>query len=530
MIFSFLNSRFFLVFFSPFILGTSTVFSFQPFNYSYINFLIIPALFLITTYVKKKSKNTYRKKPYLFNLFLVGYMFGVGFFLTGTYWISHSLTFDENFKFLVPISLIGLPLFLGFFFGVGNLIAGPFLKNNFTSILLFSSSLALMDFLRAIIFTGFPWNLWAYTWSWTPETLQLLPVIGFFSFNLFCIIIYCSPLLLIFNKRFSYTTFIFVVTIFFGNYIYGSSIIKKNNENLEKLDLNTQNSIFTKIISPSFDLKYNLSNNDISENISKLIRYSAPEKDKKTLFVWPEGVFTGYNFEQITQYKSMFEKAFSENHLILFGVNTLDTKQSKNNVFNSLIIVNNKFDVLFKYNKIKLVPFGEFLPFEKITNKLGLKKITEGYGSFSKGGEGKIFLLDKLKLLPLICYEIIFPELSQNQEQKNLIVNISEDAWFGKSIGPNQHLAKAIFRSVENNVFLVRSANKGFSAFIDNKGVIKKVLRPDEVGVIELEVPLINNLQIKYEINLIFFILLFTCAFVFIIFKKNENKKLFIYK
>ena len=80
MIFSFLTSRFFLVFLFPFILGISTVFSFQPYNFSYINFFIIPALFLVTTYVQKKSKNIYRKKPYLLNIFLIGYVFGFGFF------------------------------------------------------------------------------------------------------------------------------------------------------------------------------------------------------------------------------------------------------------------------------------------------------------------------------------------------------------------------------------------------------------------------------------------------------------------
>ena len=80
MIFHFLTSRIFLVFMLPFTLGTLTVFSFQPYNYSYINFLIIPVLFLVTTYVKKKSQNTYRKKPYLLNLFLIGYLFGIGFF------------------------------------------------------------------------------------------------------------------------------------------------------------------------------------------------------------------------------------------------------------------------------------------------------------------------------------------------------------------------------------------------------------------------------------------------------------------
>ena len=207
MILSFFNSRFFLVLLFPFILGAITIFSFQPFNYNYINFFIIPSLFLVTIYVQKRSKNTYRRKPYLLNLFLIGYLFGIGFFLTGTSWISNSLTFDESFKFLVPVSLIGLPLFLGIFFGVGNLIVGPFLKYNFQSILLFSSSFALMDYLRANIFTGFPWNLWAYTWSWIPDTLQFLPVVGFFAFNFFCIVIYCSPLLLIFGKKFNYIIF-----------------------------------------------------------------------------------------------------------------------------------------------------------------------------------------------------------------------------------------------------------------------------------------------------------------------------------
>ena len=524
MIFNFFNSRFFLVFLFPLILGSLTVFSFQPFNYNFINFIIIPILFLVTTYVQKKSKNRYRKRPYLLNLFLIGYLFGVGFFLAGTYWVSHSLTFDESLNFLIPITIVGLPLFLGLFFGFANLIVGPFLKNNFVSILLFASSLALMDFLRAKIFTGFPWNLWAYTWSWMPDTLQLLPILGFFSFNLFCIIIYCAPLLLIFRNKFGYTTFILIGIIFFGNYIYGNSIIKKNNKYLKQINFTQENYIFTKIISPNFELKYNLSNDDISKKILKLIRYSSPDKNKKTLFVWPEGVFTGFNLKQIKQYQSTFEKSFSENHLILFGVNTVSDNQFSSNVFNSLVIINNKFDVLFKYDKIKLVPFGEFLPFDKILSKLGIKKITEGYASFSEGKEKNIFLFDKLKLLPLICYEIIFPELSQNANQKNLIVNISEDAWFGDTIGPNQHMAKAIFRAIENNVFLIRSANRGFSVFIDNKGIIKKALKPDETGVIELNVPFINNTQKKYKIDLIFLTLLFTCIFIFIIFNKNENK------
>ena len=163
MIYKFFTSKFFLIFLFPFILGSITVFSFQPFNFSYINFIVLPILFLLTTYTRKKSKNTYRKKPYLLNLFFIGYFFGIGFFLSGVHWISHSLTFDENFKFLIPLVIISFPVFLGLFFGLANLIVGPFLQNNFVSILLFSSSFALMDYLRAKILSGFPWNLWAYT-------------------------------------------------------------------------------------------------------------------------------------------------------------------------------------------------------------------------------------------------------------------------------------------------------------------------------------------------------------------------------
>ena len=521
MILQFLNNRFFLIFLFPFVLGTLTVFSFQPFNFSYINFLILPVLFLLTTYVQKKSNNTYRKKPYLLNLFLIGYLFGIGFFLSGIHWISYSLTFDENFKFLIPFAVIGLPIFLGLFFGFSNLIVAPFLQNNFISILLFSSSLAFMDFLRAKIFSGFPWNLWSYSWSWKPEILQTLFNLGFFSFNLLCIIIYCSPLLLVFKKKFNFLLFFLISLVFFSNYIYGSSIIKKNNKNFTNLQLNLENSIYTKIISPGFDLKYNLSIDDLAKNISNLIKYSDPEKNKKTLFVWPEGVFTGFNFEQIKEYKSFFEEAFSDNHLILFGSNTSQKKTNKLETFNSLIITNNQLDIIFQYNKIKLVPFGEFLPYENILRKLGLKKITEGHGSFSKGIASEVFILDNLKLLPLICYEIIFPELSHNH--KNLILNISEDAWFGDTIGPKQHFAKAIFRAVENNVYLVRSANKGFSAFIDNKGIVKKMLKPNERGAIELNVPIINNSHKKYKFDLIFFALLFTSVSIFIILK-NEQK------
>ena len=186
-----------------------------------------------------------------------------------------------------------------------------------------------------------------------------------------------------------------------------------------------------------------------------------------------------------------------------------------------MLVVDNNLEILQSYEKRKLVPFGEFLPFERLLNKFGLKKITEGHGSFLKGRSKNNILIDKLNILPLICYEIIFTDFVQkSNKDTNLIINISEDGWFGKSIGPDQHFAKSIFRAVENNTFLLRAVNKGVSAIIDNKGNIIKQLNRNEAGNIEFEVPLIKSNKIKND--LIFFILLITYLSIFLI-NKEKN-------
>ena len=258
----------------------------------------------------------------------------------------------------------------------------------------------------------------------------------------------------------------------------------------------------------------------MENRLNKLIKYSDPDPNKKTLFIWPEGVFTGFNYDQISQYSNLLKENFSENHFILFGINTFDSISER--YFNSLIVINNEFKILYRYDKKKLVPFGEFLPFENFLNKFGLKKITQGHGSFLKGKNQKNMVLDNTNILPLICYEIIFPELTQNASDKtNLIINISEDGWFGNSIGPHQHFAKAIFRSIENDSFLIRSANKGISAIINNKGEIIKKLNINEAGNIEMDIPILESKH-KNRNDLIFFILLFTYLLIFLIYK-NKN-------
>ena len=521
MIQKFLDNRSLTLYIIPFFLGALTVFSFQPFNFTLINFLILPLYFYLIIYIKKKSKSTYRKKPFKKNLFIFGTAFGFGFYLSGIHWITHSLTFDENFKILIPFGLILVPLFLSLFFSLTTLLVGPFLSHNFTSIFLFSGTLAVSDYIRDKVLTGFPWNLWAYSFSWVTEIIQLLNILGLFTFNLISITIFMLPAAVFFKLNlFKKLLVLFSASIIILSiYIYGSYSL-----NLNKKYLNTvEENFHVKVISPNFNLKYDLNQQEINIRAQKLIKYSSPENNKKTLFVWPEGVFSGYSYNEILSLKKIFKKNFDKNHFIAFGINRLD--EDEKNFFNSLIIVNNNLEILQVYNKQKLVPFGEFLPFENFMSRLGIKKITEGFGSFSKGSKQNNLKIDKLNILPLICYEVIFTKFIQSSGQNtNLILNISEDGWFGNSIGPYQHFAKAIFRSIEQNSFLIRSANKGISAIINNKGEVVKKLNMNEAGNIELELPLIKTKN-KIKNDLIFFMVLFTYVFIFRIYYKKNVKK-----
>ena len=517
-----LNNKLFVIFFAPFLLGAITILGFAPYNLTFINFFTFSILLFLISKVKKSTQSKYRNKKSNRYFFYLGCSFGFGFFLLGNYWITISLTHDEMFKGLIPFALILIPLFLSLFFGLAILLVGTFVEKDISFILFFSLVFSIFEFLRGNLFTGFPWNLISYTWSWSTEIVQILSLIGAYSLSLISITFFCIPFLF-FKKEFVLKNIFFVLfclIIFIGNYSYGKFKLNNSNYKFDK-------EINVKIISPNFSLEdYNIRSEEFQ--IKRLIKISDPEKDKKTLFIWPEGIFYQSHLEDIKKYRNLFKDKFSENHLIILGINNFT---SINNIddqkyFNSLAVLNYKLEILSLYNKINLVPFGEFLPFEKTLSKFGLKKITPGYSSFSSGDERMMINLgsqfnEKL-ILPLICYEIIYSgKIKTKNQLPDLVVNISEDAWFGRSIGPHQHFTKAIYRSIEEGVFIARSANKGISAFINPNGKVLKSLNTGESGNIELNFPYFNQPTLfSNHGNKIFFLIILLYIFLTLIFKK----------
>ena len=521
---SLLNNKFLVVYFIPFLLGSLTVFSFEPYNLTFVNFFSFSILLYLILVIKKKTLFKYRKKKSNRYYFYLGCAFGFGFFLFGNYWISISLTHDAMFRNLIPFALILIPLFLSIFFGLVVFIVGPFSEKNIFFVLLFSLVFAIFEFLRGNLFTGFPWNLTSYTWAWSVESLQILSLIGTYSLSLFSITLFCTPFIF-FQNKISKKNVIFIAILFFlfiGNYIHGFYKIKTSNYNFD-------DDVVIKVISPNFTLKdYN--NNIETSQLEHLIKISNPNKDIKTLFIWPEGIFYESYLNDIKKYKNLFEEKFSEKHLIILGINNYVINDQKNEkYYNSLVILNSSLEIISVYNKINLVPFGEFLPLEFFFSSLGIKKITSGYNSFSSGDKRKLINLGKdfyeKSILPLICYEIIYPgKIKLKNQLPDLVVNISEDAWFGKSIGPYQHFSKAIYRSIEEGVFVARSANKGISAFINPNGKVIKSLNTGEAGSIELNFPYFNKPTVFSNYgNKIFFLIIFLYIFIILILKKTEK-------
>jgi len=499
------------------ILGGLTSLSLPPFNYFIINFFTFSIFFI---FLFKRLNKQISKKFF----FYYGWLFGFGFFLTSLYWITISLTFDENLSFLIPITLFLVPFFLALFYGLVIFIfylIRP--KNILSAFFLFSLLFGIIDFIRGIILSGFPWNLIVYSLSKNLDFIGIISVIGTYSLNLIVISLYITPVFFILQRSRKQIIACIILLILPIIFIFYGTFQKEEflNKELKK------NPYIIRIIGSNISLERFYSGTQTENIINELIRISLPEEKKETFFVWPEGIIPNTYQDELDLFNDIIEENFSENHLIGLGITDRKISDNDYKYYNSFSIFDNNLNLVDSYNKINLVPFGEFLPFENIFNKIGLKPITNKIGSFSRGNKRKIISLEnnnqKLKFLPLICYEIIYSGNLTKNFDFDFILNISEDGWFGKSIGPKQHFTHSVFRAIENGKYIIRSSNNGMAAIINPVGQIEKKIDYGKSGFIDFEKRRDHH-QTIFSIygNKIFIILIL--LYIFLIFSFNRIK------
>ena len=493
--------------------------SLPPYNLFIINFLTF-SLFFQFLFLKS---NQYKNNKIFF---LYGWLFGFGYFITNLYWISISLTFDQNFKFLIPITVFLIPAFLALFYGFISylfIILKP--KKMISSFLVFSVIFGILEFIRGTILTGFPWNLIIYSFSNQIEILSMTSIFGTYGLNLFCISLFTSPaIFMLRKKKKALLVPIFFLTSFLFFYIYGD-FYKRNFNNSTKVSSDYK----VRIIGSNISLDRFYTDIDPTLVIKDLIKISNPNKGEKTIFVWPEGILPNVLQDELIKYGYLFSKNFDENHILILGINSESINNGSKDYFNSFSVYDNKLNLLESYEKINLVPFGEFLPLNNILQQVGFRSLTNNYRSYSKGKQRKVIEIKKknfsLKILPLICYEIIYSGRLFEKPDLDLIINISEDGWFGHSVGPKQHFVHSIFRAIESGKYVVRSANNGIAAIINPIGDIEQNISFGQSGYIDF----IESRKIQPTIfskygNKIFLLLILLYIFLIFSFNKIEDE------
>ena len=307
----------FLNFIYIFFLGAISSYSLPPYNYFIINFITFSLFFIFIFTEKKKPINN-------MSFFKYGWFFGFGYFLFNLYWISISLTFDQSFKLLIPLALILLPALLAIFYGLLTYLFAIFYsKNVINSFFIFSILYGTIEFIRGSILTGFPWNLIAFSFSDSIYFIQILSVIGTYSFNLICASLFSVPALFILRKTRKETIIcFFFIIISVSFFIFGSL---KNTE-FNSLE-NIKNPFKIRAVSANIDLDRFYSKQNELQIIEELISLSNPQKKEPTIFLWPEGIIADTYLRDISFYKNLFLTNFGNEDLIIMGLKSVEKKK-----------------------------------------------------------------------------------------------------------------------------------------------------------------------------------------------------------
>lgn len=447
--------------------------------------------------------------------FSIGYLFGLGHFITSLSWIASGLlSFEHQFLWAIPICLIIIPVILAIFIGITFLISYPFKNSNFF-IVIFSIIWICFEYLRSFIFTGFPWNLAGYSLFFSNNLIQIIFLLGIYGLSFVVIYIFSNfANLLIGNIKLFRINLIISLGIIVSTIIYGCIILHNNPTKFLDSKL--------RIVQTSIPQITRWEPEKLFNNLDTYIKLSNIKANfQPDLIIWPESSITApINYNAIQRY--ILDKVSIPNSHLLAGCMYDEVSESEIKRFVSLVAMNTYHKkIKFIYSKKHLVPFGEYIPWENI---LPLKKITHGDINFSQGTTKEIFDINGLKIRPLICYEVIFPdELNITNTNTDLIINITNDAWYRDIVGLHQHFHMARARAIEHRIPLVRASTSGISAVIDPLGRIIKSSKINDIITIDSYIPKKHYFTVYYNqyINLFLLLIMIFLIEYCLLFYKN---------
>lgn len=428
-----------------------------------------------------------------------GWWFGFGYFVAGLYWIGYAFLVDaQTFAWLLPVAVAGLPAYLALFTAAGFALARAMWTADGWRILALAVALTITEFLRGYLLTGFPWNAFGYAFAPVPALAQTASLVGLWGLTFIVVAVVASPAVLADDRdpprgRVWIAPALAALTLV-AMAVFGAA-------RLASMPTRLVDNVRLRIMQPNLpqDQKFNYgAKADVMKKYLTLSDRStgpgATGVKDATVLIWPEAAFPFFLKNEPDAIAQISELLPQGTVLVTGAVRPPDGAprgQIVTRAYNSIYVIDHDGAELAVYDKLHLVPFGEFLPFQSLLERIGLTQLTKVQGGFIPGSKRSAIAVPRTpRMLPLICYEVIFPgEIAAGNERPGWMVNLTNDGWFGISTGPYQHLQQARLRAVEQGLPIVRAANTGISAVIDSAGRTIAELGLGKEGVLDSGLP-----------------------------------------
>jgi apolipoprotein N-acyltransferase len=417
---------------------------------------------------------------------VLGWCFGFGHLLLGLYWIAIAFFTDaERFGLLAVPAVLLLCAGLALYPALATLLTAlRRWRSPSAAALVLAIAWTLAELLRGVLFGGFPWNLIGYAFAGSDGISQLAAVTGIWGLSFFAVLVGALPAALLEPGarvlwRPAATAALILALLWLGGALRLTAAQAPPTTGAT-LRLVQGNVAQHHKWQPELRARWFQRHLDLSTRPPNGARY----------VIWPESA-TPYPLEQDAEVRRLIGLVVPPDGLLLTGGERFDLERDPPHAWNSLFVLDRSGAIVARYDKRDLVPFGEFLPFRDVLGRLGLQKLTRGSFDFAPGpGRQTIALPGLPPFSPLICYEAIFPGgVIDPGARPAWLLNITNDAWFGRSSGPYQHLAMARFRAIEEGLPLVRGANTGISALVDPWGRIAASLGLGATGTLDVALP-----------------------------------------
>ena len=428
----------------------------------------------------------------MYNAAVIGWCWGFGYFGAGLWWLGAAFLVEaDKFAVLLPLGVVGLPAVLAFFPSFGFVLARMLWSSGVGRLFALAFGLGLSEWLRGILFTGFPWNEPGMALGDSLIFAQIASIVGLYGLNIIVIVIFGAPALLVlpYTKR-----FVLVMTAAGLSALAVFGFVRLSLTPTQWVE-----GVHLRLVQPNLPLNDDFRpahKIEITKHYMALSdRATSPQSSgvaDVTHLIWPESPFPTIISQDADVLGLIGEFLPATTTLLTGAVRISDLNDdSRPHYLNTLHVIASGGAIIGSYDKVHLVPFGEYLPYEALLQTLGLRQFVQTPGGFDAGTRHHLLQVPHFPpVAPVICYEAIFPgEIYAPGDRPGVIVNISNDSWFGTTPGPYQHLAQARLRSIEEGLPLIRDTNTGLSAVIDPVGRMIAILPLNVEDILDTGLP-----------------------------------------